>query len=325
MSVAISGNPSIAGVVLTEQASTPSTPASGKSKLFVTAAGVLRLVDATGTAHDVGTAGTAYAEYAEMTPPAPPAADRVRLYAADKAGISTLYYVRSDGTTVELGAAAGAGTGRPFDPATTCFASDDFVTGPPATSTTGGALNWIGGGGGINASPLPGEANHPGITRLPTAAAVNNYAYLAGSGVASFLPAATFDCTFIFRQNLADATNGIRIGVGSLWSSEPVNGVYLEKLAADTSWFGTARAASVSTRTAALAAADAGWHRVRVRRVSGTTVGFTLDALTEVTLATGLPTAAVGVGMQIFNSGASAVIHTLDIDYADILLTALAR
>jgi len=60
MSVPISGDPTISGVVLAEQASTPSSPVAGKRKLFVTGAGVLRLVDSTGTAADAA-AGAVHA------------------------------------------------------------------------------------------------------------------------------------------------------------------------------------------------------------------------------------------------------------------------
>lgn len=50
-----------------------------------------------------------YSEYTEMAAPGTPAANKLRLYAKDKAGVSTLYYKKDDGTEVELGAAAGGG------------------------------------------------------------------------------------------------------------------------------------------------------------------------------------------------------------------------
>lgn len=54
MSVAISGDPTISGVVLAEQGSTPSSPSSGKRKLYVDASGVLKLVDSAGSASNAG-------------------------------------------------------------------------------------------------------------------------------------------------------------------------------------------------------------------------------------------------------------------------------
>lgn len=61
-----------------------------------------------------------YGEYAEIASPSTPGANKLRLYAKDSGGVSTLYYKKDDGTEVELGAAgalsshdhtAGAGDG----------------------------------------------------------------------------------------------------------------------------------------------------------------------------------------------------------------------
>jgi hypothetical protein len=106
MTVAISGNPTISGVVLAEQATTPSSPAAGKRKAFVGTDGLLKLVDSAGAVTAVGATGAVgYVELAEMAPPAAPAADRLRLFAADVAGVTTLYAERSDGVSVPLSAA----------------------------------------------------------------------------------------------------------------------------------------------------------------------------------------------------------------------------
>lgn len=50
-----------------------------------------------------------YSEYAEIAAPSSPAADKLRLYAKDDGGTTKLYYKRSTGTEVELGA-AGSGS-----------------------------------------------------------------------------------------------------------------------------------------------------------------------------------------------------------------------
>ncbi len=53
-----------------------------------------------------------FSEFAEIAAPAQPAANKLRLYAKDKAGVSTLYYKQDDGTEVEVGAGGG---GVPHD------------------------------------------------------------------------------------------------------------------------------------------------------------------------------------------------------------------
>lgn len=59
-----------------------------------------------------------YSEYAEIgADPATPPANTLRLYALDKAGVSTLYYVTDDGTIYELPTlgSGGPGSGAPVD------------------------------------------------------------------------------------------------------------------------------------------------------------------------------------------------------------------
>ena len=51
-----------------------------------------------------------FLEFPEIAKPANPAANKLRLYTKDKAGVSTLYYLQDDGTEVEVGAGGGGGT-----------------------------------------------------------------------------------------------------------------------------------------------------------------------------------------------------------------------
>lgn len=46
-------------------------------------------------------------EIDEMTKPSTPSANKVRIYAKDKSGVSTLYYLKDDGTEIEIGASSG--------------------------------------------------------------------------------------------------------------------------------------------------------------------------------------------------------------------------
>jgi hypothetical protein len=99
--VPISGDPTISGVVLAEQSATPSSPAAGKRKLFVTAAGVARLVDSTGTASDVGLAdGSVTADkIADGT------ITDVQVHADNKDGVAAMPSLRTLGTSATQAAA----------------------------------------------------------------------------------------------------------------------------------------------------------------------------------------------------------------------------
>jgi hypothetical protein len=65
----------------------------------------------TNDAHD------GYSEYTEIASPSTPAANKVRLYAKDKAGVSTLYYKQDDGTEIEVGAGGASFSDGEGDPA----------------------------------------------------------------------------------------------------------------------------------------------------------------------------------------------------------------
>jgi len=83
------------------------------------------------------------------------------------------------------------------------------------------------------------------------------------------------------------------------------------------------RAASAQTRTDTGIAVDTSFHRFRIRRVDGSTIGFTLDAAAEVTHTANIPTVGLVSGQVIRNSAAAA--KTYDIDYYDLLITGLSR
>ena len=77
------------------------------------AGNLLRVIDSTGAtlftiANDVSMALQQFFSFLEISAPGTPAANALRLYAADKAGVSTLYYKDDAGTAYDLSRAAGA-------------------------------------------------------------------------------------------------------------------------------------------------------------------------------------------------------------------------
>lgn len=219
-------------------------------------------------------------------------------------------------------AGGGGGGGAAASPLDVMDISDDFVSG---TTTTGsvGSLGWTI-GGGTHTVLLP-EAGHPGIAQKSTGATQNTVSHMAANltNSGAILPADLFDLTAVVRLNTNDTATDVRFGLADNFSVAPNDGVYIEKLAADTSWFGAANAAATS-RTAALAATSTNWVRFRVRRVDASTVGFTVDSGAEATLTTNIPTGRMMVGVHIINSGAAAA-KTLDVDFIRIKITGLGR
>ena len=99
--IAISGDPTISGVVLAEQAATPASPAAGKRKLFVTTAGVARLVDSAGAVASIGLATDSVTADAI----APGAVTDVEVHALNKDGVAAMPSMRTLGTTAVQAAA----------------------------------------------------------------------------------------------------------------------------------------------------------------------------------------------------------------------------
>jgi hypothetical protein len=200
---------------------------------------------------------------------------------------------------------------------------DDFMVSAGASQLIG--IGWFLLGG--TATVQPSEASRPGILRRFTSAASGTYAvcYVQNTVTGSLLPANFFDVTFIVRPNTIDADTLLRIGLGaSATSNPPADGIYLEKLAADTAWFGVTRAASSENRAATGVTVVAGtWYKLRLRRIDASTVGFTVNGGTEVTATLTIPTTAMQPFFAIFN--AAAADKTLDIDFFDCLLTQLSR
>ena len=100
--IAISGDPTISGVVLAEQATTPTSPSAGKRTLFVTTAGVARLVDTAGAVADIGLADDSVTN-AKI---AAGAVTDVEVHALNKDGVAAIPSMRTLGST-SVQAAAG--------------------------------------------------------------------------------------------------------------------------------------------------------------------------------------------------------------------------
>ena len=203
---------------------------------------------------------------------------------------------------------------------------DDFIFQSPETGEIG-STGWSFTNGTVSNSG--NEQNHPGIL-LRQCANTNTQ-------VASFYPSAAgtntlfrfdeFDrMTWIVAPAAINADYDVRIGVFTdVTDSTPLNGVYVERLRTDTSWFGVSRQNNIETRTAALKAYTLNnWSRICVRRISTTQVGFSFDSGAEVTLSTNIPaaTANLNFGVQIVSGGS---VRGIKIDFFSLRLLAITR
>ena len=172
--------------------------------------------------------------------------------------------------------------------------------------------------------------NHPGICRRTSTAVIDAIASAypgGGGGTANMNFDQLDEISWIVRVPTTIANMDIRIGLSSdFTSATAANGAYFEKLSADTNWFGVGRVSNVETRTntGVAAAADA-WVNLKLRRVSATVLGFTVNGGTEIEVAGNMPIAgnALLPGFHIIPKALSA--RSLDVDAFGMLLNANTR
>ena len=202
------------------------------------------------------------------------------------------------------------------------FLQDHFIGG----ATTSGAIGELGWSSAGTITRPSSTTNHPGQVRCSTGGSSGTQSRInfAQNSIV-FDPSNPIDMFFLTKPVEIDANTLIRIGMSQGVEQNPTtNGIYFEKLDADTNWFIVTRAASVQTGTridtgVALSAAD--FIKFGILRLS-TGVVFTMNGLQVGPLITAnIPTQFLCPMVSILNSAAAA--KTIDTDYFQIFGTGL--
>jgi hypothetical protein len=203
--------------------------------------------------------------------------------------------------------------------ATAVHRSDDFLTSPGGATTVGrGEWGWMSDSAGAF-TRTTSTAGHPGQVLLDsTATAGYHYMspeYDSASAFGSGLPSETFNLVFVAYTTISDANTLYRCGLGGRPDQNPgTEGIWIEKLPADTSWFGVTRTVSAQTRSTALSAeAQGSWYVLNMYRKDASTIGFKvattiagLSSATEQTNTTNIPTAEIKMFCGISNNSTAA-------------------
>ena len=176
-------------------------------------------------------------------------------------------------------------------------------------------------------------AEHPGIIRLSTGASSGTLATMTLRNTSSaglFLPSASFDSEWVVMPFVTDSDSLFRLGFGSDFAANPAaDGIWVEKLAADTSWFAVSRASGVQTRSTALGTVTAGvFVRFRIKRHNNVAIGFSLgygmvNGNDNYRITMNIPSASLTPFMQVRN--AAAADKALDIDLFQLHITGMNR
>lgn len=197
---------------------------------------------------------------------------------------------------------------------------DDFASGSNETGEAG-ELGWaFVNGTFVPSSPVTYSPDLNGLYIRQTGTTANQICstFPAGSTVEA-APSKFEDwesVTFKLAMGATVNTFILRFGIGRATANPPTNGVYFERLAADTSIFGVSRASGVGNRTAALLAQDTVFHTFRVSRASATTLVWVVDEGAQVfQTPANIPAGASGIGgpfIQIITTNTTARFCTVD-------------
>lgn len=210
-----------------------------------------------------------------------------------------------------------------YPPQSSVIVQEEFISG----GTTSGTVGTL--GFGVVASAVtgqPGIANRPGIMRIDTGAVSGTVARLVlyPASASAISPSVPQEVLWITRLNNNDANTTVRIGsFAGVGANPPDDGIYIEKLDADTNWFCITRIATVQTRTDSSVAVTTNFTKLFYRRNS-TGVTFSIDGVDVCgTHTTNIPTVQTDPAVQIVNSAAAA--KTLDMDYFQMKYTGITR
>lgn len=202
------------------------------------------------------------------------------------------------------------------------FLQEEFLGGSTASNSIG-ALGWSAANGTVG--NLAGETNRYGIIRRDTSAVLGTIATLAinsGAGAATD-PTVNHSIMFASRLNTNDANTTVRIGaLNSPSISPPANGIFFEKLDADTNWFCVTRSGGVQTRTNSGIAVNTSFNNFSYTRNSSGVL-FSINNTVVCTNTTNITTTFLNPSLHIVTSAAAA--KTIDTDYAQIIFTGLTR
>lgn len=196
---------------------------------------------------------------------------------------------------------------------------DEFATGIASTGNVGN-LGWNTSG---TVTAAISVTNRIGLYNLSTTAVSGTISRINWFANNIIDPAAPTQAVFILRANHNDANTTLRVGsVANLSANPPDNGIYFEKLDADTNWFCVTRSAAVQTRTDSGIAVSTNFVNLTyVRNSSGAT--FFIDKAQVCSQSTNIPTTFLSPMFFIINSAAAS--KTMDVDYFQIRINGLTR
>lgn len=199
------------------------------------------------------------------------------------------------------------------------FEQDDFTTG----TTSSGQIGKLGWNSSGTISQGAGTQDHPGQVFISTGASQGTVARVNQFGTVVFLISQTHGILWVAKMGQVDAFTDVRYGASDGWTANPpTNGIFFERLAADTNWFAVCRSGGVQTRTDTGVAFSTNWITLEYRR-DASSVAFFVNGSLVATITTNIPVAGGAFGCHIVNG--EALAKTMNVDYSEYYIRGLVR
>lgn len=198
---------------------------------------------------------------------------------------------------------------------------DEFSLGGVSSGGIG-MLGWTSGSGTIVAAVS--EANRYGVINLSTGVVSGTQARINFAVNPAIDPGMATILTWAVRLNTNDANTTVRYGaINSVAASPPADGIYIEKLDADTNWFCVTRAGGTETRTDSTVAVNTSFNTFTyTRNTSGVQFAINYVNVCSV-MTTNIPTTFISPIVFLINSAVAD--KNADIDYFKIQIFGLSR
>lgn len=198
---------------------------------------------------------------------------------------------------------------------------DDFIGG----ITTSGSIGEIGFSSAGTITRPASTGSNIGVVQIDTSAVSATQARINfGQNSVVYDPALPHAIRWIAKLNTNDANTLVRIGASNpVQNNPPTNGIYFEKLDADTNWFCVSRSGGVETRVDSSVSINTSYHTFNFTRNSSG-VFFSIDNTSVCgTVTTNIPTTFIDPVVFILNSAAAS--KTIEVDYFQFNLYGLQR
>lgn len=220
------------------------------------------------------------------------------------------------------GASAGRSGGTLYTYQNSISISEEFLSGVGVSGSIG-SLGWN--AFNVTAAQNSSITNHPGLYLIASSAVPGTVSALVLHGNTNNLvdPASSIRAFYALRLNSNDANTTIRVGlINSFTANPPSDGLYLEKLDADTDWFCVARNGGVQTRVTSSVPTSTAFTTVEIPKRSGA-VDFKINGANVCNISSNLPTTFLDPAVQIISSVAES--KTFDIDYFSLQIDGISR